>query len=102
MKQFDRVLDRDDVLLSGAVDVINDRCKRGRFAGSGRAGREHEAAVLLRETNNARRQVKLLERGNSPRDDAERDRDSAALPEDIDAEAGQRRRLVTEVDLAGP
>ena len=47
VQDLDRVLDRDDVLPPRLVDVVDDRGERGRLAGAGRAGYEHEAAVLV-------------------------------------------------------
>ena len=47
VEDLDRVLDRDDVLAPRAVDVVDHRRERGRLARAGRAGDEHEAAMLL-------------------------------------------------------
>ena len=46
---FDRVLERDDVVVPGAVDLLDERGQRGRFAAADRAGHEHQAVVILRE-----------------------------------------------------
>ena len=87
MQDLDRVLDRDDVLLARAVDEVEHRRERGRLAGAGRAGDEHEPAVLAGEALHARRQAERLEARDLDRDDAERERDRAALAEAVDAEA---------------
>ena len=42
MHKLDRILDRDDVILAMQIRVIDHRRERGRFAGAGRAGHEHE------------------------------------------------------------
>ena len=49
VQDLDRVLDRDDVLPARAVDVVDHRRERRRLARAGRAGDEHEPAVLLGE-----------------------------------------------------
>ena len=61
VEELDRILDRDDVLPPRAVDVVDDRRERGRLARAGRAGDEHEAALLLGEHGDARRQAELVE-----------------------------------------
>ena len=58
VEDLDRILDRDDVLPPRPVDVAEHRGERRRLARAGRAGDEHEAAVLGRE---------LLDAGGSPR-----------------------------------
>ena len=75
MQDLDRILDRDDVLVARAVDVVEHRRERRRLARAGRAGDEHEAAVLLGEPLHARRQAQLLEARDVARDHAERERD---------------------------
>jgi hypothetical protein len=49
MEDLDGILDGHDVLLTRAVDLVEHRRERRRLAGAGRAGHEHEAALLLRE-----------------------------------------------------
>ena len=67
----------------------------------GRAGHEHEAAVLLGEALDPGRKPQRLEARHLARDDAERERDVAALAERVDAEARQAGPLVGRVELAG-
>ena len=101
VQDLDRILDRDDVLPPGAIDVVENGCERRGLARAGRAGHEHEAAVLLGEPLDPGRQPQRLEARNLSRDDAERERDVTALPEGVDAEARQARPLVGRVELAG-
>ena len=61
VEDLDRVLDRDDVLPARLVDVADDRGERRRLAGAGRAGDEHEPAVLFGEALDAGRQVEARE-----------------------------------------
>ena len=56
VQELDRVLDREDVLVAGVVDQVEHRGERRGLAGAGRPGHEHEAARLLRELLEHRRQ----------------------------------------------
>ena len=100
VQDLDRVLDRDDVLAARPVDVVEHRGERGRLPRAGRAGREHEAAVLLGEASNAGRQRELARSRDLLRDHPECERDRAALAEAVDAEAGQVAALVRDVEVA--
>ena len=61
VEDLDRVLDRHDVRPARAVDAVEHRRERGRLAGAGGAGDEHEPALLLGEGLDARRQAQLVE-----------------------------------------
>ena len=65
---LDRILDRQDVVASRAVDVVDHRRERRRLARAGRARDEDETARLVREALDSGRQAELLER----RDEASR------------------------------
>ena len=100
VQELDRVLDREDVLGAGAVDLVDQRRERRRLARAGRAGHEHEAARLLGEARaETRGQPELLERLDLLRDEAERGADGAALEVDVDAEAREAGDAVREVEL---
>ena len=62
VEKLDRILDREDVLVPRAVDVVEQRGERRRLAGAGRAGDEDETARLLGELVQPGRHVELLER----------------------------------------
>ena len=91
VQELDRVLDREDVLVARLVDLVDQRRERGRLAGAGRAGHEHDAARLLGELAHDRRQAELLDRHRLGRDQAERGAERAALEEGVDAEAADAR-----------
>ena len=82
------------------VDLVEHRSERRRLPGAGRAGDEHEAALLTRETSDAGRQTELVEVRDPVRDETEGERDRAALTESVHAEAGKLRRRVREIELA--
>jgi hypothetical protein len=82
------------------VDVVEHRSERGRLAGTGRAGDEHEATALLGESRDTGGQAELDEVGDLARDDPERERRRAALPEPVDAEARQRGMGERDIEVA--
>ena len=47
MDVFHRVFQRDDVDGLGAVDFVENGGQRGGFAGTGRAGDQHQAGFFL-------------------------------------------------------
>ena len=101
MEDLDRILDRDDVLVPCAVDVVDHRREARRLPGACRTRDEDQAAVLVGEPTDAGRQAQLLETRDVARDDAERERDRAALPIDVDAEARQPVGGVRNVEVSG-
>ena len=60
--KLDRILDGDDVLRAGVVDVVDHRRKRGRLAAAGGAGDEDEALVELAELLQCLRKLQGVER----------------------------------------
>ena len=58
VEELDRILDRDDVVGAGAVDLVDDRRERRGLTRAGRAGDEHEAARLGGQLVQARRQAR--------------------------------------------
>ena len=101
VQDLDRVLDRDDVLPPGAVDVVDHRRERRRLARAGRAGDEHETAALLGEPGDAAREPELEEVRDLARDHAEGKRGRATLAKPVDPEARQGRVRVGDVEVAG-
>ena len=100
VEELDRVLDREDVLRARAVDAVDQRRERRRLARPGRARDEHEAARHVAELVEARRQSELLERPDPRRDHSEGRPDARALEVGVDAEPGDARQRVREVELA--
>src|SRR5207248_1434216 len=95
----DRVLDRDDVLRLGLVDLVDDRRERGGLARTGRAGEQDDPALLVGDLRDDGGKPELLDRADLVRDRATDDRDDAALPERVHAEAGKAGDAEREVDL---
>ena len=99
--ELDRILDGEDVALVGLVDVVDHRRQRGRLAGAGRAGDQHQPLLLVAELLQDRRQAEILERHDLGRDGAEDRALAAAAAKDVDAEAGDVAELEREVDIVG-
>ena len=99
VQELDRVLDRHDVLLARAVDLVDHRRQRGGLARAGRAGDEHEAARAARELVHRGGQAELVDRGQPERDQAEGRADRAALVVGVDTEARVAGDRVGEVEL---
>src|SRR3954449_3292758 len=100
MHELDGVLDRDDVVLPAAVDRVDHRRERRRLPRTGRAGDQHEPAMLVSQLFHALRQGELVEIWNLLGDEAKRDTDRAALPVTVDAEAPQTFGHVGRVELS--
>ena len=99
VEELDRILDREDVLVPGLVDPVEERGERRRLAGAGRAGDEDEPARLVGEVVEPRRHPELLERLDRLRDQPEGGADARALEVGVDAEAREAGNRVGEVEL---
>jgi len=95
--EFDRVLDRDDVILVLLVDVLDHRGQRRRFSGAGRSGDDHQPVGMIAEVFQGIGQAHLFDRRNFQRHESHHRADQAALNEGIDAEAGVAGNFVREV-----
>ena len=71
VQKLDRVLDREDVLVPRAVDVVEQRGERRRLARAGGPGDEHQAARLVGQLVEPGREAELLERLDLVRDQPE-------------------------------
>ena len=99
--EFDRVFDRDDVILARLVRVIHDRRQRRGLAAAGRAGDEDESLVQLGELFHDRRQAQLFGREDLRGNLAEDRGNAVLLVEEVGAETGHAGNFVAEVDVAG-
>ena len=97
---LDRVLERDDVVAAGAVDVVDHRRQRRALARAGGAGDEDDPALLLGQVGDDFGQAEVLDRADLEGDRAADDRGRAALFEDVDAVARDAGQRVGEVGLA--
>src|SRR4051794_28903873 len=99
VQELDRVLDREDVLGTVPVDLVDQRRERGRLTGAGRPGHEDEAARLVGEQMEGRRHAELLERLQLGGNQAKGGTDRLALEVDVDTEAREAGNRMREVEL---
>jgi hypothetical protein len=97
--ELDRVLDGEDVAILVFVQVVNHRCQRGRFSGTGRAGDQHQAARTHREIGEDPRRVQVFQAQDLGWNRAQHGRSAAPLVVGVDAEARQPRDFKGKVDL---
>ena len=100
MHELDRILDRDDVIVPVQIGVIDHRRERGRFAGTGRAGDEHEALFQHRKPLQHCREARVLDRQDLGRNQAEDGGDAVFLLKKVRAVTRDSGNLVAEVDIA--
>src|SRR5262249_17682136 len=99
MNELDRILDRHDVVVALAVDLVDHGGERRRFAGAGGAGDEDQSLGPIGELLHDLREAELLERADLVRDDADRAADRTALSIDVAAEAREALDTEREVEL---
>ena len=95
--ELDRILDRDDVILPVAVDVVDHPAERGRLAGAGRSGDEHQPLVQPAKIENRGRQAQRLGGQDVARNHAEEGAATFAVHEDVGAESSQVEDVVREI-----
>ena len=99
MQIFDRVFDGDDVLGAQGIDAVDHGGKRGGFTGTGGAGGENQAALLLADLRENARKLELFDGANFRRNHAQNHADVAALLKDVDAEAAEARDAIGHIQL---
>ena len=96
---FDRVFERDDVVVALLVDVIDHRGQRRGFARADGARHEDEAVVVFREHLHDLGEAEVVHGAQAGADDAEDEIHPEPVPHDGCAEAPELIR-VGEVDVA--
>ena len=91
--------DRQNVVVSVDVDLVDHRSQRGGFTGTGRSRNEHQPAGLFAHVLDDRRQAQRLERFDLVRDRAEHRTDSAFLVEKVRTETRHPLKPEREVQL---
>ena len=99
VEELDRVLHGEDVLGTVPVDLVDQRRERRRLARARGTRDEDDAARLLGQLVQRSRNAELLERLQLGRNQAEGRTDRLALEIDVDAEAGEPRDRMREVEL---
>ena len=101
MEDLDRVLDRDDVALTGPVDVVDHGGERRGLAAPGRSRDEDETALFVGEAPDGLGKVQLTEGAGMGTHQPEDHPDRRALAVAVDPEAAEVRDGVGEVCLVG-
>ncbi len=86
---FDGIFNGDDMARFAAVDVVDQRGERGRFARTRGASDQNQAARQMREGFHGRRKVQLAKHGHLLRQGANRGGGASALAMQVDPEAAQ-------------
>jgi len=87
MHEFDGILDGDDVAGAVGVDVPDDGCQRGRFAGSRGTRDQHQPVFVVGQILHLGRQQQVFEGGYLVGNGAQDEGELAFLSEDVHAEA---------------
>ena len=91
--ELDRIFNRDQMIITVLVDVVDHGAERGRFSRSGRTGDEHEPLVQLAHLEDRRRQPELFGGEDAGRDDAEDRAGAALIFEEADAFFARRTEV---------
>ena len=97
--EFDRIFDRQDVLIAIVVDEVDHRSHRRALARSGRAGDEHETTRRHRHVFEDLAHAEVFHRQHLRRNRSEHRTRAAVLIERIHAKARDARHLEREVGL---
>src|SRR5215211_1231444 len=99
VQELDRVLYAHNVLVSGAVDLVDHGGEGGRFTTPRRACNQDEPARLLGEVLHSLRQPEIADALYLAGDGAESRAQSPLLEVDVDPEAGAAWHRVGKVEL---
>ena len=86
MHILDGIFDGHHVIVTRAVDQIDQRGQRGAFPAAGRSRHQNQTLAGFRQTPQRRRQMQRFERRNLFRQQADAARDGAALEMNVGAE----------------
>ncbi|OPZ11150.1 MAG: hypothetical protein BWZ10_02240 [candidate division BRC1 bacterium ADurb.BinA364] len=100
IEEFDRVLDGDDVLAAGQIDLLDDRRQSGGLAAARGAGDKDQAVAPKVKIGDGFRQFQRFGAGRLQVDLADGQTGRAALMKDIDAETRLARQAVGEIHRA--
>ena len=85
VQKLDRIFDRQDVLVTISIDLVDHGRERRRLAGAGWASDKNQTARFFAELFDDRRQTEIFEGLNLIRDGAKDCTHSATLVEKIGA-----------------
>ena len=97
MHEFHRIFDGNDVIRLGFIDSVQNRRHRGRLAGAGRAGDQHNTVLQIGNVSQLLGQVQFRESRNAFGDDPHYDGVASPLHKYVDSEATLTRQAVGNV-----
>ena len=97
--ELDRILQRDDVQPTGAVQVIDHGGQRGGLPRAGRPCDEDQPLVMAGQALHHRRKAEVVQTGNLGGDHAEGGADASQLAEQVDPESPHAVARVGEVQV---
>src|SRR5690606_20525141 len=95
--EFDRVLDGEDVLVTGVVDVVEHRRERGGLAGAGRPGDQHDTARRFGNFLENLAHAEFFHRQYFRRNGPEYGAGTPVVVEGVNTETGHARHFEREV-----
>jgi hypothetical protein len=98
--KFDRVFDRDDVVVGPLVDVVDQRSERGAFSRTGRTGDKNQTARPHTQPSKDLRNAEEFRRHHLVGDLPQHHRDVAALLKNRNPETGFVGKSKPEVGTA--
>src|SRR5262249_9482436 len=101
VNEFDRIFNRDDVILTRFIGVVHDGGESGRLSASRRTRNENESFLQSRKLAHDRRQTQLVAGQDFRGDLAKHGADTVLLVEEVGAIASDTRNLVAKIDIAG-
>ena len=99
--EFDRILDSENMLGSGLIDVIQHRRQRGRLAGARRPGDQHQPFRFAAHLLHDRRHAQLLHRWDRVAKGPQAGGIGATLPIHIHSETSNILEAVGAVQFPG-
>ena len=97
VQELDGIFDGDDMVVFLAIDAVEQHGESGRLAGSSRAGDEYDAIAQFGHIGQVRRQTKRSKVRDGGGYYTHHDGATAALDEDVDAEASHAGQAVGNV-----
>ena len=101
MHKFNRVFDRDNVVMPLHVGVIHHRRQGGGLSGAGRSGDQNEALLEHGKFLQDGRQIQIVARQYRRRNQTENRGDTVFLLEEICAITGHARHFIAKIDVGG-
>src|SRR5436853_5615759 len=100
VKKLDRILNRDDMVVLGFIDQINDGCESGALAAAGGTSHQYDTGLHIDNFAQLLRQTKVFEARRPRRDHPHHNCMSAALSEDVNAKSIDPRKAKRNIDRA--